>query len=271
MRKKLAAVISVFAASLVASACSDQSSAPPTAPLVRLPRSPSATLSTLSCDFNQLKATARNFAASSSDQLLKNMGELQKLTPGSDLATDKVFDALSRMAAIRGTTAQRSGVPGVVFDSLVHRLFGCANSAVTANALEQDFRTALGPGWVFEVRGRSGGTYPDPDGGAYERGSLTPNWWAVEAPTGWADAITSSVTNDRVLIYGYETSYLNAGGRFGGSSFEHRTVPGIATGFALSVNVGLCVDDATSITSTARLNHNYKFLPLINTLTCSIP
>lgn len=269
MRHQLRSVITLCAASVTLSACSDRPTSA-TAPAVRVPSAVSATFSTLTCDITALKADARDFASSGNDPLFKIIGDLKTATD----PTDKAFDGLARMAAIRGTGAQRSGVKGAVFDDLVHRFLGCANPAVTANAIEQNFGAALGPGWMFEVRGKATGPYADPSGGAYERGSTTANWWAAEVKAGqsWADAITSSVTNDRVLIYGFETGFLNVSGRFGGSSFENRTIPGIAAGsFGLTVNIGLCLADASSKTGSERLNHNNNFVELISNLKCDTP
>jgi hypothetical protein len=276
MQSQLRSVAAICAAAITLMACSDRPASTPTSPVTTRPNaSVTATgLTTLTCDINALKSDAREYAKSGGDQLFKIIGDLQTaVNTGPVTATDKAFDGLARMAAIRGTGDQKAGVAGAVFNRLVQRFLGCADPAIAAGADAQTFGGALGAGWVFEVRGKATGQYADPAGGAYERGSTSGNWWAAEAAGTWADAIgTSTLTGDRVLIYGYRTTdFLNVSGRFGGSSFEHRTIPKIAAGtFALSVNVGLCVPDGTGITSTQRLNHNNQLVPL-STLTCATP
>jgi hypothetical protein len=277
-------------------ACSDQPTSAPTAPT--LPRASvpagvngAALVLEGSCDINQLKADARAYANRSNDVLLSIIGDLQGLVrsplDGNTQATDKAFDGLSRMAAIRGTSDQKAGVTGAVFDRLVRGFLKCMDPDVYAGALEPEppaggvgFRPALGPGWVFEVRGKDA---TDGMGAAYERSSPdnTPpdTWWGAwpNAAT-WAEAIQSTVTADRVLIYGYKTNFLEIGGGKVGNSFEHRTIPQTnklpATNptFVLSATLGLCFFDGNQVKDEYRINHANTFLPLASTeFTCSTP
>jgi len=274
-------------------ACSDQPESTPTSPL--RPNSPrtavalaDSPLQVRACDLTVIKSDARAFANKSNDALLAIIGDIgtaQKTSQKSD-DTQKAFDALARVAAIRGTTDQKAGVTGAIFDDLVRRLIGCADPAVYADALEPappttqtsglGFRSALGPGWVFEVRG-NGGTTAETDNGAYERGSPPATWWAVEPGIGnkWTDVITSAITNNRILIYGYRTSFLEVSGK-SGSSFDHKSVPRIADGVTVNngvvVNavIGLCYQNTADVSPNFRLNHDNVFLsPAV--ATCATP
>src|SRR4051794_11701995 len=103
MRKKLAAVVSVLAASLVASACSDRSAPTPTAPAATAPHMDLTTASgfaTLACDFTALKADVRDYTVlNNRDPLSTIIGDLQGLVRNgpTQAGTDKVFDALARL------------------------------------------------------------------------------------------------------------------------------------------------------------------------------
>src|SRR5215216_5227909 len=90
------------------------------------------------CDANALKTDARLYANKSNDVLLAIIGDLGLAVRNglSPAGNDKAFDGLARMAAIRGTSAQKPGVTGEVFDRLVHRFLGCMQSTVYAGVLE---------------------------------------------------------------------------------------------------------------------------------------
>lgn len=240
-------------------------------------------LTPLACDFTALRADARGYARTGGDLLFTIINELQDAKnarrPVAGVVDDKVFDGLARMAAIRGTSDQKTGVDdqGVIFNNLVHRFLGCASADVRANVLEADFAGALGDGWMFEVRGKNSdpvGPRDDPTGVAYQRGAAGAKyWWGVE-PTAasWNAAITAAAPlAKRVLVYGYPTDFFTIPGALG-TSFDTRTVPRIAKDvFGLAVKVGLCVYDAedpeTLITPTQRVNHDHTFYQKL-TLTC---
>ena len=248
------------------------------------------------CDINALKADARLYANKSNDALLSIIGDLSSLVRNgpTTAGNDKAFDGLSRMAVIRGTSAQKPGVTGAVFDRLVKRFVGCMQPAIYAGVLEPDppttptkgggFKQALGDGWVFEVRGKAS----DGDTPAFERGTASPaTWWALDRVPGqtWATAINSSLTNcdatptrddcDRVLVFGWRTSNFIPSNDRAGSSFEHRTLPDInkpttaGTDFLVTANVGLCfADDSQIDLATQRVNHASQFLPLAEPIRC---
>jgi hypothetical protein len=287
--RNLKTAFALTAAAFVLAACTDRPDSAPTAPVapapVNLEVGTAATFTTLACDFTLLKSDARDYASSGNDLLFTIISDLQKAkqksTPAAvAAANDKVFDGLARMAAIRGTSAQKSGVAnqGEVFDNLVHRFFGCASANISANAAEQDFAGALGAQpWMFEVRGKNIGdaVYDDPTGVAYERGAPAAAWWAVEnAGASWNASITTSALAKRVLVYGYRTDYFgNPSGKLG-ASFDTYTIPHIqssAPAFGLAVKVGLCVfdtsDPLTPVTPTQRVNHDGTFLPNVS-MTC---
>lgn len=276
MRYRIPAAL-ICVASVALSACTDRRSASPTAPgNLTAPRSSVAVaaLATLACDFTALKADARDYAASNKDVLFTIIGNLQTLrrTGPNAAATDKVFDGLSRLAAMRGTSAQKAGVVGAVFDRLTRRLLGCAEAYVIAGAVAEDFSPALGPGWLYEVRGKTG---VDAETGAYERGSATSYWAAEKGGATWGATLVvtapAGVTaTDRALVYGFRLTDLFTNDPKAGSAFEHRTIPAIGTG-ALSVSpnlkIGLCNVD---LNNTLRVQHITTVLPK-QSLDCSTP
>jgi hypothetical protein len=298
LRTALAAVACVALA-----ACSDEPTSASRTPTVVRPSLEVAAAGLLQvitpCDINALKADARLYTNKSNDVLQTIIGDLAAAVRNgaSSAGDDKAFDGLARMAAIRGTPAQKPGVTGEVFDRLVKRFVGCMQEHVYANVNEPDpptvpgtlgggFKQALGGGWVFEVRGKSS----DPSGPAFERSTTTPqDWWAVDVPGGaWATAISSSLTDctvtpipavcDRVLIFGWRRDFIPSLAR-AGSAFEHRTIPDVNTpleagdNFTLAADVGLCVTDASPIEvnlATQRVNHDSKFLELADPIRCGL-
>lgn len=280
MRSLLRTALALSSVGVVLAACTDQPSAAPTAPAAprALPITPNALAIPSTCDVNALKTYARGYANKSNDALLSIIGDIptaQKADKptSTGAATDKVYDALSRIAAIRGTSAQKSDATAAAFDQLVRGLLACTNPSVVSATTPEPaggFGGALGRNWAFEVRGKPP---TDPSGGAYERGSIDNSWWAAWPKEGtWAEAITSTLTNDRVLIYGYRTSTSPVAGRLG-STFEHFSIPFIDhTSFSLSATLGLCFGDASQITGSPRLNHDKEFLPLpLVQPTCETP
>jgi hypothetical protein len=288
----------------VLAACSDEPTSASRTPAV--PRPSLETASSLAlqvitgCDANVIKTIARRYANKSNDPLLTIIGDLGSAVRFgvNPTGNDKAFDALARIAAIRGTPAQKPGVTGAAFDSLVKRVIGCMEPKVYAGVEEPNppttgggggFKQALGDGWVFEVRGKPTGTYADSAGPAFERTiDATPDtWWAVDKVPGntWATSINSTLTDcdgsptvdtcDRVLIFGWRTQTFIESNARAGSSFEHRTLPKLNksadpnTYFALAVDIGLCFADGTDVTTTQRVNHNSKFLALASTIDCN--
>jgi hypothetical protein len=269
-------------AAIALAACTDRSTTTPTAPASPIaPRGDVsvAALATLACDFTLLKADIRDLAASNKDVLFTIVGDLQALSKNGPnaAATDKVFDGLSRLAAMRGTSAIKTGVLGAVFDRATRRLLGCAEGYVVANAEAADFSGALAPGWMFEVRGKTG---VDPETGAYERGS-TGSYWAAEAGGAtWGSTLLvtapAGVTaTNRALIYGFRRTDFFTNDPKAGSAFEHRTIPVIGTVAlpgALSLvppglKIGLCNVD---VNNTLRVQHVTTVLA-IKTLGCDTP
>src|SRR5688500_13141717 len=131
MRSLLRTSLALCAASAVLAACTDQ---PATAPAVRatIPRAANALLLTGGCDVTQLKADARAYANRSNDVLVTIAGDIGGLTRNGVTAasTNKAFDGLARMAAIRGTSAMNPEVTGVVFDRLVRGFLKCMVTTV---------------------------------------------------------------------------------------------------------------------------------------------
>jgi hypothetical protein len=291
MRPLLRTALAALACVALA-ACSDEPTSAPRTPTVVRPSLEVAAAGLLQvivpCDINALKADARLYTNKSNDVLQTIIGDLGSAVKNgpSTAGNDKAFDGLARMAAIRGTSAQKAGVTGAVFDRLVKRFVGCMEPAVYAGVQEPDppttstlgggFKQALGDGWVFEVRGKATGPYADPSDAAFERSKATPapeTWWGVDVPAGaWAGAInpTPPITGDRVLIYGWRTTTFIESNARAGSAFEHRTIPAVnkstddGPDFTLAFNVGLCFADLSDINvATQRVNHANKFLTLI--------
>jgi hypothetical protein len=261
----------IVAAGVTLSACSDDHAPSVTAPPpVRL----SASLS-LVCDPASLTTLASAYAASPNDALF---GIIAALVPSAfhpgPVATDLAFDGLSRLAAMRGTSAQKSGASGATFDALVKGFLGCTESYISSTVPATfSVANALGSGWMFEVRGDDS---QDPaSAGAYARGS-TP-FWAAEPQSGktWGNSLevtapsTTTATN-RVLIYGFrQTDYTTLDPKVG-NAFELQTVPTIASGvlsLTPAINIGLCQVD---LTETARVQHVVSILPGED-LTCAAP
>jgi hypothetical protein len=210
---------------------------------------------TLTCDINGLKSNARAYAASNKDPLYTIIGDLQQLVKKgpNEAGTDKAFDGLARLAAMRGTSAQLSTATGATFNALTLGFLGCMESYISAN-VPGDFSVAgaLSPGWMYEVRGKAS----DGDAGVYERG-LSP-YWAAEAPQGWAVASTSAAK--RFLVYGYRlTDFLTTDPTVG-SAFEVATIPTIASGkltLGSPLTIGECEVD---VTNTLRVQHEQEIL-----------
>ena len=266
--RSLRPTLVLVAAGVTLAACSDDHASSVTAPPpVRI----SASLS-LVCDPASMTTQASAFAASSSDPLFNIIGALAFHT-GAE-ATDLAFDGLSRIAAIRGTSAQKSGATGATFDALAKGLLGCTEPYIRSTVPETfSVAGALGAGWMFEVRGNNS---KDPaTAGAYARGSVP--FWAAEPQSGktWGNSLkvtapaTTTATN-RVLIYGFKpTDYATLDPKVG-NAFELQTVPTIASGvlsLTPAINIGLCQVD---LTETARVQHVVSILPEEG-LTCANP
>lgn len=275
MRRWMRAGLIVPAAT-IAAACSDSPTASLTAP-VTPPSRPNAAALALTCDIGAMKTLADTYAASPNDPLY---GFIQGLFPVQyhglrQETTEIAFDGLARLAAMRGTSAQKAGATGATFDALTKGFLGCIETYIT-DGIPANFSVAgaLGPGWLFEVRGddsQDGATT-----GAYARGS-SPSYWAAEPESGrtWGNSLvvhaptTTAVTN-RVLLYGHVlTDYATLDPKVG-SAFELATVPTIASGvldLVPSIHIGLCNVD---LNETTRVQHIVTVLPSAG-LTCATP
>jgi hypothetical protein len=185
----------------------------------------------LACDFTQLKADARVFAASNNDPLFTIIGDLQLLSKNGPnaAATAKVFDALAQLAAMRGTPAQAPGGchgSWAAFDRLVHRLW-----VVRRRSLSRAPRKTISPtrrvrGWMFEVRGGTA----DATSGVYERRALGEPYWATETigDLTWTGTlnVASTPSTHRALIYGFHDETFETNDQ-AFSKFEHFTIPAI--------------------------------------------
>ena len=237
MRPQLRIAVVLSAASVTLSACSDRSTSVPTSPVTARPNTAvaAATLTTLACDFTLLKSDARAYAASNKDALFTIIGDLQTLAKNGPnaAATDKAFDGLSRLAAIRGTSAQAGGVTGAVFDRLTRRLLGCTESYVTGGAAAVDFTPALAPGWAYEVRGKD--AVDGATAGVYERGATGAYWAAEAGGASWGQTLNvtapvGTTATKRALVYGYRVTDFLTNDPKAGSAFEHATIPATRTG-----------------------------------------
>jgi hypothetical protein len=247
MRNKLAAVVSIFAASLVASACSDKPVHEPTAPTTVTAPNLDVSLPPTFCDITALKAYARDYVALNKDPLNTIIANLSKEITRNGIGTGSTglaFDGLARLAVMRGnSTLQKStATTQPAFDGLVKGFVGCMQETIRQTAVAEDFGPAVGPGWIFAVRGGSA----DPASGAYQTGVGNPYWGAELATT----------PSTRFLIYGYLGSSLNLPTKLG-SEIEIRTIPTIASGLlAVTMNIGLCNAGAGDLSQTGeRLNH----------------
>ncbi|HET7551768.1 MAG TPA: hypothetical protein VFK04_10760 [Gemmatimonadaceae bacterium] len=254
---------SLLAAASVAAlaACGETPTSTRNAQVARATTAPLA----LSCDINALRTNARDFAASRQDPLFTVIGDLQQLVKNGPSAagTDKAFDGLARLAAIRGTSAQGSSATGSVFNALTLGFLGCMESYISAN-VPGDFSVAgaLSPGWMYEVRGKAS----DAAAGVYERGESP--YWAAEAPQGWAVASTSVAK--RFLVYGYRLTDFLTSDPTVGSAFEVSTIPTIASGkltLGSQLTIGEC---EVEVTNTLRVQHQQTILKE-KELSCDAP
>jgi hypothetical protein len=295
MRFPLARALALLSIGAVLAACTDRPESTPTAPGARVSVPRGATGSALqvaaTCDINQLKLDGKAVTAKANDLLqnyitaigtsLKNDGGLSAGT------TDHAYDALSRLGVIRGTKDMKSDVTATTFDHLVRGLLACVQPALLAGvqdpATAHGFGDAVYAGWVFEVRGKTSDP-ADPTGPAFERVSAGTNtWWVFDKnATSWTNAISTNWVPQRVFVFGYRTSdFLSGYNVFGGSAFEHRTIPKTVKPvgspptnnyFTVSAIVGLCWNEFANLTTTGkeRVDHNNKFLAL-TTYSCSTP
>ncbi|HEX5439206.1 MAG TPA: Ig-like domain-containing protein [Gemmatimonadaceae bacterium] len=263
----LTRAVLLLASAAALAACGESSnSVTGTAPHVRADVAPSAL--TLTCDIQALKANARDYSASNRDPLFTIIGDLQSLSKDgpNPAATDKAFDGLARLAAMRGTSAQSSDATGTEFNALTTGFLGCMESDITAT-VPSDFTVegALSPGWLYEVRGKDAVDGAD---GVYERGADP--FWGAEAPAGWGASISATSQAHRFLIYGSRITDFLTNDPTVGSEFELHTIPTLGSG-VLSLSspllIGLCDVD---VTPTLRVQHVSDVLPL-QSLVCSGP
>ncbi len=221
----------------------------------RVARATTTSSLALTCDINALKSNARAYASSNQDPLYTIIGDLQQLVKKgpTEAGTDKAFDGLARLAAMRGTTAQLSTASGTTFNALTLGFLGCMESYISSNVPgEFSVARALDPGFMYEVRGGAS----DATAGAYERGESP--YWAAEAPQGWTVASTS--VTKRFLIYGYRLTDFLTNDPQVGSAFEVSTIPTIASGTLVlgsPLTIGECEVD---VINTLRLQHMSSIL-----------
>jgi len=199
------------------------------------------------CDINAIRSDAKLYFAKANDVAFKIITDLSKATGAA--ATDKVFDGLSRMAVVRGTSSQSSTATGEVFDHLAKGFLACAEPVVLAGVPNVDFALDFPAGHLFAVRGKS---TVDPTGGVYQNGN-SHKYWGVEPPGG-------SWPSTRFLVYEApaDPTFLNTGGVIG-SVTDISTIPTIASGnLKITLNVGLCDSDA-SLPLGARVNHKNTY------------
>ena len=274
MRRELRSTVFLTTAAMLAAACSDQSTSTVTAP--QATRASIAGTLALTCAPSALTPLATAYAASADDPLFTIIAALQSSSAEfhrTAATTDLAFDGLSRLAAMRGTSAQKSGATGATFDALTKGFLGCTESYI-ASTVPSTFSVAgaLGAGWMFEVRGNSG---KDGAAGAYARGS-TP-YWAAEPETGrtWSNSLVvtappGTTATNRVLVYGFRLNDYSTLDPKVGNAFEIATIPTVASGvLALvpSLHIGLCTVD---LTTTARVQHVVSILPNAG-LSCATP
>lgn len=262
MRHQYLATLLAVAAVAPLAACGET---PTSTRNAQVARATTASSLTLTCDINGLKSNARAYASSNQDPLYTIIGDLQKLVKGgpSAVGTDRAFDGLARLAAMRGTSAQLSTATGTTFNALTLGFLGCMESYVSSN-VPGDFSVvgALSPGWMYEVRGKAS----DAAEGAYERGESP--YWAAEAPQGWSVAATSQAK--RFLIYGYRLADFLTTDPTVGSAFEVATIPTIASG-KLSLGSDLTIGECeVQLTSTLRVQHEQSILKETD-LSCATP
>ena len=279
-------ILTLCAVGVSAAACTDRTTTvSPTAPMAPRASIEAAAdfvqLVPLTCDFSLLKADARALATSNKDLLFTIIGDLQSASKGgaNPAATNKVFDGLARLAAMRGTSDMKPGgvtVVGPVFDRLTHRFLGCAEPYIVTGAQENNFAGAVGTGWMYEVRGGSA-DLPD---GVYERGAIG-SYWATETigTATWTGTLNvtspSNATTHRALIYGFHPATFPTNDPQI-SKFEHFTIPAIPSSehvgaLALTppgVNIGLCA--ITTVNPTLRVQHVNEVLTLKG-LACTAP
>jgi hypothetical protein len=207
----------------------------------------------LACHFPSLKQAARDYFASTNDPIFLTIEEVQILqATGSPAAVnEKVFDALSRLADVRFTSAQKSGSTGVEGDLVARGLLGCAApDFVAALPTDISFVAALNGGGLFEVRGND--AFDPPTLPVYSKGG-SEIWTALPQGTNtWGQSASS-----RHLLYGTPTSLASNDEQVSAQAFEFTTVP-VGVTYSPAILRGVC----DIVGETFRIQRNQSLLPV---------
>ena len=272
MRKQLRDAVSVCVAGVVLSACSDRPTSAPTAPLP--PRANLSSALPPTCDPATLTSLANLYAASSGDPLFAIITGLQSVGyhGASPLTTDLVFDGLSRLAAMRGTSAQKSGATGTTFDGADEGLARVRRELYRVDGPDD----VLGGGRVR--------CWLDVRGARRQHAGWRDDWRLrarFDAVLGGRAAVGSDVgelaardgagngNESRVDLWLPLPNFSTLDPKVA-SAFEIATIPTVGSGVLTltpSLHIGLC---DVSATVTARVEHVVTILPNA-ALACATP
>jgi hypothetical protein len=248
-----------------ATACASDRSTAPAAAVAGAAMQPAA--ATLVCDFTQAKSDARAFFASSTDPVFTILRDMQGVykTGGANAATSKGFDALQRIAAARGTSAQ--GGTSAAGGALTNDLLGCMNVGPVPDSFNPAAALASG---IYEVRGGASdnaGPALAQIASAGQKSAASP-LWGIEPVTAWGARFNGAAT--RFLVYGAPLANnfgepASVSGNAAVTGFDVSTIPampGLAlvdgNGATLNVRVGICIDPVTGSVQN-RLLHQGTF------------
>jgi hypothetical protein len=230
-----------------------------------MPSAPSAPLAAAGaagsgCDFSRMKSDARDYFATSKDEIVAILGDLQSLYragPTSSATLNKGFDGLDRIARARTTAgALKSAATATQGATVASDLFACM--PITAPSTT-DLASALDVGGLFAVRGGSGDARTDGIY-SYDTSANAPPAWGAEPSSGsWGTASGGT----RFLAYGWPITPKVNDALYTTKGFELNSAPAHLT-FDPKLVVGTCI----ASTGAARIQHESEVLPL-QSLSCA--
>lgn len=271
MRRIPVALITLVASSVVA-ACSGRDTTAPRGVAPDLANYATSPGPSATCDFNAIKAAARNYFTSSQDPAFGLISDMSKAFGAADYATAnaKAWAIGELVANERLKPATTNGSFGSVFVIDVLRCVSDLSASPVARiTIPDDFinhAPAVLNSGLWEIRGGTAAS-SDPALGKVTSNLVTPNARGFGTPGWGVESATGTWFSTQHAVYGYPTSTtnllgptsINANDALGGSydGFELGTVPEDVADHS-NLRVGVCVAaNGTALDGTTnRLVHN---------------